>query len=217
MRLHNIPGAKEAIDESPLVIHTPEEYKGQWKGMLFPKENPLYLEIGCGKGMFLSALSEAHPEISYLGIEKFSSVIFRAVQKREQMEVSNLFYIRFDAEKITDIFGEGEVDKLYLNFSDPWPKDRHHKRRLTSREFLKRYEQILAPDAVVEFKTDNTDLFDFSLEEAEASGWEILACTRDLHKDPVLSEGNVMTEYEERFSLLGNRICKLIMRPGKKG
>ena len=212
MRLRNIPGAKEEMLTNPFVIQAPEEKKGQWDAV-YPNAAPLHVEIGCGKGRFLTDLALLHPEINYLGIEKFSSVLLRALEKRQQTECDNLYYLRFDAEELENIFAPGEVGKIYLNFSDPWPKPRHHKRRLTSREFLARYRQVLAPDGVVEFKTDNVPLFDFSLEEAEAAGWEILALTRDLHRDPVMMEGNIMTEYEEKFSLLGNRICKLVMRP----
>ena len=115
-----------------------------------------------------------------------------------------------DAEAICEVFGDGEVDRIYLNFSDPWPKDRHAKRRLTSRQFMARYDIILKPDGQVEFKTDNKDLFDFSLEEIKEAGWELPVVTFDLHNDSVLNEGNVMTEYETRFSQMGNPICKLI-------
>ena len=212
MRLRNIPGAKEEMLVNPFVIQEPETKKGLWKAEIFKNDHPLYIEIGCGKGMFLSTLSGLHPDVNYLGIEKFSSVLLRALQKRETLDADNLFYLRFDAEEIVNIFDQGEVDRIYLNFSDPWPKDRHHKRRLTSREFLARYEKILAPGGVVEFKTDNNKLFDFSLEELEAADWELLLMTRDLHRSEY-NEGNVMTEYEERFSLLGNPINKLVMKP----
>ena len=128
-------------------------------------------------------------------------------------EIKNLFFIRMDARQLPEVFAEGEVDRIYLNFSDPWPKDRHAKRRLTSHEFLARYEKILKKDGTLEFKTDNKDLFDFSLEEMEnAEGWELTAFTYDLHHDVVLSEGNVMTEYEEKFSSIGNPICKMEAR-----
>jgi tRNA (guanine-N7-)-methyltransferase len=120
--------------------------------------------------------------------------------------------MRVDARHLPDIFEKGEVDKIYLNFSDPWPKARHAKRRLTSREFLARYEKILAAQGCVEFKTDNRPLFEFSLEEVTEAGWELLASTFDLHHDEKLMEGNVMTEYEEKFSSMGNPICKLIAR-----
>ncbi len=214
MRLRNIPGAKEEMLTSPFVVQEPETKAGRWQEV-FENPGPLEIEIGCGKGRFLSELAVRCPETNYLGIEKFSSVLLRALEKRKEMECRNLLFLRFDAEEIENIFSPGEVDRIYLNFSDPWPKARHHKRRLTSREFLARYEKILKWGGMVEFKTDNTKLFEFSLEEAEAAGWEILAKTLDLHRDPVLNEGNIMTEYEEKFSLLGNRICKLIMRPGE--
>ena len=214
MRLRNIPGADEHIAACPFVIQEPKEMKGLWKKEVFGNANPLHIEIGCGKGRFIMDLAELHPEINYIGVEKFSSVLLRAVEKQEEKLLPNLRFIRFDAEEITEVFDENEVDKLYLNFSDPWPKDRHHKRRLTSREFLARYEVVLKPGALIEFKTDNVGLFDFSLEEQEAAGWTLLASTRDLHKDPVLNEGNIMTEYEERFSILGNKICKMVIRKG---
>ena len=212
MRLRNIPGAQEEMERNPFVLKAPELNKGHWD-TVFENPGPLHLEIGCGKGRFLQELALRHPEINYLGIEKFSSVLLRALEKRAETDCNNLFFLRFDAEELTEIFAGGEVGKIYLNFSDPWPKARHHKRRLTSREFLARYERILSPGGVVEFKTDNVKLFDFSLEEAEAAGWEVLQVTRDLHRDPVMNEGNIMTEYEQKFSLLGNRICKLIMKP----
>ena len=155
-------------------------------------------------------LAARNPHINYIGIEKYSSVLLRGLQKMEEQPLDNLRFIRMDAETIVEIFDKYEVERIYLNFSDPWPKDRHAKRRLTSREFLARYHQILAPEGQVEFKTDNASLFDFSLEEAAQAGWRLIAVTRDLHHDASLNEGNIMTEYEERFSALGNPIHKLI-------
>ena len=212
MRLRNIPGADEKIDNSAFVVHEPEGHQGQWKNEVFTSEGPLYIEIGCGKGMFLTEMAARHPGQNFLGIEKMSSVLLRAVQKVEEMDPApvNLMFMRFDAEHIQEIFAEGEVDGLFLNFSDPWPKDRHHKRRLTSREYLARYEKILKPGAVVEFKTDNVGLFDFSLEEAEAAGWQVVMTTRDLHRSEYAAD-NIMTEYEDRFATLGNKILKLVM------
>ena len=215
MRLRNIPGSREAIADSEYVINESvmREYRGRWKDV-FGNDHPLYLEIGMGKGLFLSRLAALHPDRNYLGIEKFSSVLIRAIQKRElSPELTNLYFLRMDAEILAEVFGPGEISGIYLNFSDPWPKDRHAKRRLPSRNFLALYSRILAPGGVVEFKTDNTDLFDFALEEAAESGWTILSCTRDLHHDEAMNEGNIMTEYEERFSAKGNPICKVIMRP----
>lgn len=209
MRLRNVPGSREAIAESKYAINNPEEYKGRWKEV-FGNDNPIRIEIGMGKGRFITQLAMDNPDVNYIGIEKFSSVLIRAIEKREDIEIDNLFFIRMDAETITDVFGQGEVDRIYLNFSDPWPKDRHAKRRLTSKQFFERYNEILKKDGVVEFKTDNNMLFDFSLEQIPEAGWNLVAVTRDLHNDEKMNEGNIMTEYEERFSSAGNPINKLI-------
>ena len=184
---------------------------------MFPKDQPLHIEVGMGKGRFLMDMAKLHPEINYVGIEMYDSVLLRALQKRERLEgegekLTNLMFMCIDARLLPEIFEKGEVQKIYLNFSDPWPKARHAKRRLTSREFLARYEQILADDGVVEFKTDNKGLFEFSLEEVEAAGWKLLAHTFDLHNQAEMMEGNVMTEYEEKFSSMGNPICKMVIR-----
>lgn len=212
MRLRNVAGSREAIARSQFVIPNPKERKNRWKE-LFGNSNPLQIEIGMGKGRFIIDMAKLHPDINYIGIEKFSSVLIRGVQKMEEEELSNLYFIRMDAEEITDVFGKGEVNKIYLNFSDPWPKDRHAKRRLPSREFLNRYRIILSEEGNLEFKTDNQDLFSFALEELEPAGWKADEITRDLHHDTRLMEGNVMTEYEERFSLMGKPICKYIISP----
>ena len=211
MRLRNIPGAKEEMLVNPYVIQSPESRTGVWKQEVFGSGRPLYVEIGCGKGRFLCEMAEKYREISFLGIEKFSSVLLRALQKRAAMDTDNLYFLRFDAEGLTDIFGPGEVDRIYLNFSDPWPKDRHWKRRLTSTEYLKRYDTVLAPSGTIEFKTDNEGLFDFSVESAKEGGWEILMMTRDLYRSE-FAEGNVLTEYEDKFATLGKPIYKMIIR-----
>lgn len=209
MRLRNIPGADEAIAESPYCINEPETQKENWQ-QLFGNDNPIHIEIGMGKGQFLTRLAKENPHINYIGIERYSSVLLRALQKMEQEPLSNLRFLCIDAASITEIFEKNEVDKIYLNFSDPWPKDRHTKRRLTSRQFFARYNDILKPDGNVEFKTDNRDLFLFSLDEVEEAGWKLAAHTFDLHHDEALNQGNIMTEYEEKFSSLGNPIHKLI-------
>ena len=210
MRLRNITGSREVIAENEYVIHDPEKKKGQWH-RVFGNDAPIRLEIGMGKGRFLMTLAAQHPEINYLGIEKYSSVLLRALQKMEETPLPNLRFIRMDAEYITDVFGTEEIDRIYLNFSDPWPKDRHAKRRLPSRQFLERYDAILKKDGIIEFKTDNRDLFDFAVEEIAETKWKIDALTYDLHHDEKMVEGNVMTEYEERFSSQGNPICKYII------
>ncbi|MBP3819429.1 MAG: tRNA (guanosine(46)-N7)-methyltransferase TrmB [Butyrivibrio sp.] len=211
MRLRNIAGSREVIADSNFTVKDPEKLKGLWKKEIFGNDNELHIEIGMGKGRFLMDLATLNPNINYVGIEKYSSVLLRAIQKQEQLLLPNVKFIRMDAEDITEVFAPAEVDKIYLNFSDPWPKDRHAKRRLPSRQFLGRYDQILRPDGVVEFKTDNKDLFQFALDEVEPAGWNLDAVTYDLHHDPVMNEGNVMTEYEEKFSSLGNPIYKYIV------
>lgn len=213
MRLRNITGSREYIADNEFVIHEPEKVKGLWNTEIFKNDNPIRIEIGMGKGRFIMELAKRNPDINFVGIEKYSSVLLRAIQKMEAMEtpLKNLVFIRMDAEDIMDIFNEGEVDRIYLNFSDPWPKDRHAKRRLPSRQFLARYDYILKKDGVVEFKTDNQDLFNFALEEVPEANWSIVAKTFDLHNDEKLNEGNIMTEYEERFSSMGNPIYKYII------
>ncbi|MDE7331406.1 MAG: tRNA (guanosine(46)-N7)-methyltransferase TrmB [Lachnospiraceae bacterium] len=211
MRLRNIKGARDVIAESPLVVHEPEEAKGRWKE-IFGNCHPVRIEIGMGKGKFIHELAQANPGINYVGIEKYSSVLLRALQKMEKEPLPNLLFIRMDAEDITEIFDREEVDLIYLNFSDPWPKDRHAKRRLPSREFLARYDQILKKNGTLEFKTDNKDLFTFALEELAPAGWSAVNITFNLHEDAEMSEGNVMTEYEERFSSGGNPIYKYIIQ-----
>ena len=220
MRLKNIPGAREAIAAHDRVIHEPETMKGKIKDLFPDPEKPLRIEIGMGKGRFIMEQAVKNPDINFIGIEKYSSVLLRALQKLdafdEESRPSNIYFIRMDAEDICDIFEKGEIDRIYLNFSDPWPKDRHAKRRLPSKEFLARYEKILKKDGFVEFKTDNRMLFDFALEQIPEAGWETSLVTFDLHNEPELMKDNVMTEYEERFSSMGNPICKLIANPGKK-
>jgi len=215
MRLRNIKGSRERIEGSALVVQDPKACRGHWREEM-GASGPLHLEIGMGKGQFLCEMAARNPGIFYLGIEKYSSVLIRALEKTEEDPLPNLRFLRMDAEWIDEVFAEGEVDRIYLNFSDPWPKEKHAKRRLTSREFLARYDRILAPAGWVEFKTDNVPLFDFSLEEIEAAGWKILYQTRDLHHSPYV-EGNVMTEYEEKFSSQGNAICKLCAVRGAAG
>ncbi|MDO5391681.1 MAG: tRNA (guanosine(46)-N7)-methyltransferase TrmB [Eubacteriales bacterium] len=214
MRLRNIPGAKEVIENSPYVVHEPQKQKGQWSHV-FENDHPIHIEVGMGKGRFLMDMAKIHPEVNYVGIEMYDSVLLRALQKREEYEqnegtLTNLYFICIDARLLPEIFEKGEVEKIYLNFSDPWPKARHAKRRLTSRQFLERYDQILVPEGRVEFKTDNRDLFAFSLEEVKEAGWTLEASTFDLHHDEELLKGNVMTEYEQKFSSMGNPIHKLI-------
>lgn len=218
MRLKNITGSREVVAGSPYVVQedVQQSCPGTWK-KIFGSDAPIYVEIGMGKGKFIHTMAKEHPGIHYVGIEKYSSVLLRAIQKMEQEELPNLKFLRMDAENVDKVFGSGEVDRIYLNFSDPWPKDRHARRRLPSREFLARYDRILKPEGRLEFKTDNRKLFDFALEELAPAGWQAEAVTYDLHRDEELMKENVMTEYEEKFSAMGNPICKYIIYREAKG
>lgn len=210
MRLRNIKGSKEFIEASPYVIQEPEKLRGKWSS-LFHNEHPLHIEIGMGKGQFIHELAASNPDINYIGIEMYSSVLYRALEKRAESELQNLFFLRFDAKYLADIFDHGEVSRIYLNFSDPWPKDRHAKRRLTSAGFLTIYNEILTSDGFIQFKTDNRDLFDFSVETVEESAlWNINEITYDLHHSEFL-ESNIMTEYESRFVAEGKPICRFVI------
>lgn len=211
MRLRNIPGARDVIADSEFVVHNYLEEKGCWNNEVFKNTNPIRIEVGMGKGQFIYELARQNPDVNYVGIEKFSSVLLRAIQKMEEEPLPNLRFIRMEAEYIGDVFDKDEVDRIYLNFSDPWPKDRHAKRRLPSRQFLQRYDSFLKKEGVIEFKTDNHDLFMFALDEVKEAGWNLLEVTYDLHHDTKMNEGNIMTEYEERFSSMGNPIYKYII------
>ncbi|MCI8875410.1 MAG: tRNA (guanosine(46)-N7)-methyltransferase TrmB [Lachnospiraceae bacterium] len=209
MRLRNIKGADEAVAESIYCIQNPRDYRGNWH-TLFSNTNPIHMEIGMGKGKFIMELASQNPSVNYIGVERYTSVLYRALQKMETETLPNLKFLCVDAKILPEIFAPGEIDKIYLNFSDPWPKDRHAKRRLTSGAFLSCYDSVLKPEGTIEFKTDNKGLFDFSMEEIPGQGWKINASTTDLHRDTSMNQGNVMTEYEEKFSAMGNPIYKLI-------
>lgn len=216
MRLRNIPRAEGILAESPLVIKNESEYKGRWKKDIFQNENPLYIEIGMGKGQFLLSSASSYPSINYIGIERYSSVLLRAVEKAAAYEQENgvlspnFRFLCMDAMNLEAVFALHEVSRIYLNFSDPWPKARHAGRRLTSPEYFTRYDHILEKNGQVEFKTDNRSLFDFSVNTLKRSDiWRITSYTYDLHHDSAMNEGNIMTEYEEKFSSMNNPICKL--------
>lgn len=211
MRLRNIPSADQIISETKFCVQDPVSFHGSWNSV-FQNANPIHIEIGTGKGHFIIQLAQQNPDINYIGIEKYTSVLLRAVQKMECLEqpLANLRFICMNAENLSDVFASQEISKIYLNFSDPWPKKRHARRRLTSREFLHLYDQILTKSGKIEFKTDNKQLFDFSLNELPAADWKLEAYTNDLHKDSKMNENNIMTEYEQKFSSLGNPIYKLI-------
>ena len=219
MRLRHIPGCEEYVANSPYAEHAPEERKGSWD-TVFGNTNPLELEIGTGKGQFIRTLSLRNPDVNYIGLERFETVVMKAIQRTilqdrdvlhlEQGAVRpNLRYLAADAMRLPEFFAKGEVSRIFLNFSDPWPKKGHAWRRLTAPGFFKLYDQVLKPDGVVEFKTDNRGLFDWSLEEIPKCGWELVYVSEDLHASPEAAD-NVMTEYEEKFSGRGQKICKLV-------
>lgn len=210
MRLRNVKGSRETIAANEWVIKDLPSHRGNWKDGIFGNDNPIHIEIGMGKGQFLMQLAKNNPNTNYIGIEKYSSVLVRALEKLEQEPLPNIRFIRMDAETIEEVFEPEEIDQIYLNFSDPWPKDRHAKRRLTSREFLARYEKILKKDGLIIFKTDNRPLFDFSLEQVEQAGWTLVNHTFDLHHSE-FAKGNIMTEYETRFAAEGKPICRMVI------
>lgn len=205
MRLKNVKGAKEIIAKGTHYIDNPYELIGNWQNV-FKNNNPIYIEIGMGKGDFIIKNALQFSNINFIGIEKFDSVIVRAIQKSNELEIKNLKLIRMDAERIDEVFAN-EVSKLYLNFSDPWPKDRHAKRRLTSPKFLSTYDKIFKNNiANIEMKTDNIDLFNYSVTSLKENGYNITYLTNDLHRENVF---NITTEYEEKFSKKGIKINKL--------
>ena len=211
MRLRNIPRAEGTLQAHNIVIKRPEDQKGCWR-QVFGNKQPVHIEIGTGKGRFILNKAKANPDINFVGIEKYSNVLARAIKKYPE-GLPNLRIICLDALKLEQVFAK-EITTIYLNFylnfSDPWPKARHAKRRLTSVEFLERYEKVLKPYGKLEFKTDNTELFKFSLEQIKEAGWTLQNFTYDLHHNEEMNQGNIMTEYEEKFSSKGNPINKLI-------
>ncbi|MGI6107347.1 MAG: tRNA (guanosine(46)-N7)-methyltransferase TrmB [Lachnospiraceae bacterium] len=210
MRLRKVKGAEEAVAACPCLVADPKDHRGHF-AEVFGQEaagHPLHLEIGMGKGRFITEMACRHPEINFVGMERFASVLVRAVEKQDELQLPNVRFLFKDAEQLNAYFGENEIDRIYLNFSDPWPKDRHAKRRLSSPVYLARYCHVLRPGGVVEQKTDNAALFEYSLESFRENGWTITSLTYDLHHSE-FAEDNVMTEYEQRFSQLGNKIMRL--------
>ncbi|XMB72761.1 tRNA (guanosine(46)-N7)-methyltransferase TrmB [Mycoplasmatota bacterium WC30] len=205
MRLRKVKHAKDLINDNPnIIIHNPEKLKGIWMNV-FKNTNPIQIEVGCGKGKFIYELAKKHPNINFIGIEKFDSVIVRALEKIIENPVENLKLIRIDAENINSIFSAKEVDRIYLNFSDPWPKRRQAKRRLTSNKFLERYELILKPNSLIKFKSDNYGLFESSMMSFNNNDKFIIKdICLNLYKN--LPEDNIQTEFEKRFVELGNPI-----------
>ncbi len=198
MRLRNVKGASEKIDASKYVIKDYENYRGNYKSV-FNNDNKICIEIGMGKGDFIKGMAMKYPDVNFIGIEKYDSVMVRAVEKLENTDIPNLRLIKMDAESIGNVFDK-EIDTIYLNFSDPWPKDRHEKRRLTSSNFLKKYDNLFVGTKHIVFKTDNRKLFEYSVRSFTSYGYSINNISLDLHNDDI---PNIETEYEKRFSSLG--------------
>ena len=198
MRLRNVKGAKEIIQNSPYIIKDYKNYKGNFKS-IFNNNKNIHVELGMGKGDFIINMAKKHPEINFVGIEKFDSVMVRAIEKIDE-DIPNLRLIRMDATEIEDVFYK-EVDTVYLNFSDPWPKNRHEHRRLTSTNFLKKYDNIFKNDKNIIMKTDNRKLFEFSLIQFCNYDYKIEKISLDLYNDDI--KDNVETEYEKKFKELG--------------
>ena len=198
MRLRKLKNEKELLNSSKYIIENPKEYFGKWKSV-FKNDNPIHIEVGMGKGKFILENAIKYPNINFIGIEKFDSAIVRAIKKIEDYNLSNLKLIRMDAEEINEVFDK-EIDCMYLNFSDPWPKERHEKRRLTHSNFLKRFDSIFKGDKIIIQKTDNRKLFEYSLTSLVNYGYKIDKISLDLHKD---EEEIITTEYEEKFMKIG--------------
>ncbi len=201
MRLRNVKNKEEIMNSSSLLVRDEAKYKGNWKS-LFNNDNPIYIEIGMGKGDFIIGNALNNPNINYIGIEKYDSVMARAIEKIKD-DIPNLRLVRMDAKDIENVFYK-EVDRVYLNFSDPWPKKRHAERRLTSNTFLKKYDSIFRNNMEIQMKTDNISLFEFSLVSLSNYGYILTEVSLDLHS--LQKEDNVMTEYERKFSSVGVRI-----------
>lgn len=207
MRLRNKPWAEDYIAEHPqYVLQNAEEIKGKWAEQ-FGNNNPIHIEIGMGKGQFIVESARLNPEINFIGIEQQSSVIVTALEKQVEAELPNLKFLHENGRDLTDYFSNGEVNRIYLTFSDPWPKNRHEKRRLTYKTFLKVYETLLSEDGQLHFKTDNRGLFEYSLVSFSNYGMLLEEVFLDLHESDY--EGNIMTEYEEKFSAKGHPIYRV--------
>lgn len=201
MRLRKIKGAlNKLIANEKYYINNPIDYRGKWVEV-FNNSNPIHIEIGCGKGKFITTMALNNPNINFIAIEKYDSVLLRASELSLNYDLNNLKLVLLDAENILDVFEKNEVDLIYLNFSDPWPKKRYYKRRLTAPGYLEKYAVILKNDGAIYQKTDNRSLFEYSIENFCNEGWLLNNVSLDLHNDQF--EGNVTTEFEEKWSKLG--------------
>lgn len=207
MRMRKRKGAEELLENNPhYVILNPEQAKGNWK-TVFGNDNPIHIEVGSGKGRFVTGMAAQNPHINYIGIDIQRSVLSHALDKVLAAGLTNVKLLLVDGSSLTAYFADGEVDLMYLNFSDPWPKTRHEKRRLTYKTFLDTFKQILRPAGEIHFKTDNRGLFEYSLASFSQYGMTLKQVWLDLHASDY--EGNIMTEYEEKFSQKGQVIYRV--------
>ncbi|KYG26665.1 tRNA (guanosine(46)-N7)-methyltransferase TrmB [Alkalihalobacillus trypoxylicola] len=217
MRLRHKPWAREEMERnSHIVISEPENWLGKWQ-QLFGNDHPIFVEVGTGKGQFLTGMGKVHPNINFIGIEKYESVLVTAMERVREAEIENVKFINGDVEDLLSFFEENELSRLFINFTDPWPKNRHEKRRLTFHDFLERYEKVLKSDGEIHFKTDNQGLFEYSLHSFSKYGMTLNQISLDLHNSDI--EGNIMTEYEEKFKAKNMRIyrCEAVFQNDKKG
>lgn len=222
MRLRHKKGAEELILNSKYCINNlfnAENNNKENNIKCFNNTNDIYLELGTGKGRFIIENAINNPNTNYIGIEKSATILLKTIDNLESKmnelnisAISNLKFLCIDIISLENYIPNNTISKIFLNFSDPWPKDRHYKRRLTYKDFLNKYYNLLKNDGIIEFKTDQKDLFNFTLEEIKETKFKLLIYTYDLHNDTDLNKDNIMTEYEEKFSKLGNKICKLILR-----
>ncbi len=206
MRLRRKPWIDEAIKEyaSFVCLDHGEEYRGKWRGLFADPQRPLWVELGTGKGNFISQMALLHGDVNFIGIELQVGVLYYAAKKCADAELKNVRLLRFDAARLEDVFAPGEVSRFFINFCDPWPKKRHAKRRLTHHDFLDRYVRLLEKGGRLDFKSDNAALFEFTLAELAERNWTISEVTYDLHHSDVSNEA--MTEYEAKFSAKGQPI-----------
>lgn len=216
MRIRNNPKALDKLEQSKFLINEPKELKGKWSKE-FGNKNPICLEIGMGKGDFICGMAQQNPSVNYVGIERFPTIQYKGLRKIEQLKLDNVRIINIDAIELEQIFDKHEIEKVYLNFSDPWPKSRHHKRRLTHKSFLDIYKNILPKSGELIFKTDNRDLYEWSVESISQYGMYLSNISVDLHNSEFHKSGlNVVTEYERKFSAQGFKINRLIAKYEKE-
>jgi len=207
MRVRNIAGVGELLKQAEYFLQNPKQYRGEWS-KLFNNTNPIHIEIGMGKGQFITTLAEKYPNLNFIGIEKSEELVYKALQRIKDKELKNIYLIYENAENLKEVFEKGELERVYLNFSDPWVKARHAKRRLTHRRFLDIYSYIIKRGGELRFRTDSLMLFEFGLGEIKSTNMKLLDIGYDIHKHPI--EGHILTEYEEKFTLMGKPIYQCI-------